>query len=156
MPGQLRIPGHDRGGLFPGLPDQLLVGEQAEQLEAGAAASLRGAQDVSLPALLQVEARQAEPVHGGRDRVQPFAGRAARLGLGDEQAQALGRAPADPAAELVQLRDAKALGVHDDHDGRVRHVDAHLDDRRGHQDVQVPLGKGAHDALLLLRRHPAV
>ena len=37
-------------------------------------------------------------------------------------------APPHPPAQLVKLRDAEAIRLLDDHDGRVRHVDAQLDD----------------------------
>ena len=100
--GQLRVPGHDGGGLLTGLPDQRFVGEQAEQLEAGPAAGLCRAQHVALPALLQIQTGQAEAVASRGDRIQPLAGRTARLGLGDQQAQAFGGAPAHPAAQLVR------------------------------------------------------
>ena len=41
----------------------------------------------------------------------------------------------DPAAQLVQLRDAEPVGVEDDHRRRVGHVDADLDDGRGDEHV---------------------
>ncbi len=57
----------------------------------------------------------------------------------------------DAAAQLVQLRQAHALGVLDDHQRRVRHVDTDLDDRR--RDEQIELGglERAHDDILLRR-----
>ena len=42
----------------------------------------------------------------------------------EQHAGALGLAAPDPAAQLVQLRQAEALGLLDHHDGRRRHVDA--------------------------------
>ena len=54
-----------------------------------------------------------------------------------QDAVGLVRAAADAAAQLVQLRQAEPLGVLDDHDRRVRHVDADLDDRRRHEDVEL-------------------
>jgi hypothetical protein len=63
-------------------------------------------------------------------------GRAARSGW---------RAAApDPAAQLVQLRQAQALGVLDDHQAGVGHVDAHLDHRGGHQQLQLAALEGIH------------
>ena len=55
--------------------DELLVLEQREQLDARAAAGLRGAEDVALPAGLEVEPGQLEPVGGGRHRGEPLPGR---------------------------------------------------------------------------------
>ena len=44
---------------------------------------------------------------------------------------ALVRAASHAAAQLVQLREAHALGVFDDHERGVRHVDTHFDDGGG-------------------------
>ena len=44
-----------------------------------------------------------------------------------------GAAAADPSAQLVQLGQAQALGVLDDHQAGVRHVDADFDHGRRHQ-----------------------
>ena len=54
-----------------------------------------------------------------------------------QDAVRLVRAAADAAAQLVQLRQAEALGVLDHHHRRVRHVDADLDDRRRDEDVEL-------------------
>ena len=89
-------------------------------------------------------------------RVQPLAGRA-RLGhLGDQEAQAGGRATADAAAQLVELGDAEPVGVHDHHRGGVRHVHPDLDDRRRDQDVRLARGEAAHHGVLVVGLHPAV
>ena len=66
------------------------------------------------------------------------------------------RAAADPPAQLVQLRDAVALGVLDEHHGRVRDVDADLDHRRGDEHVGAAGGERRHRLLLLARAHLAV
>ena len=57
--------------------------------------------------------------------------------LEQQHARALVGAAADAAAQLVQLREAEPLGVLDDHDRRVRHVDADFDDRRRDEHVDV-------------------
>ena len=75
---------------------------------------------------------------------------------GHEQAHARRGSAADPTSELVQLRHAKPLGVHDHHHGGVRDVDADLHDRRRDQDIDLAGGEALHDVVLLLRRHPAV
>ena len=59
--------------------------------------------------------------------------------LGDQDAVALVGAAADASAQLVQLREAEALGVLDDHDGGVGNVDADFDDGGGDQDVDFAL-----------------
>ncbi len=64
-----------------------------------------------------------ESVLGRCDRVEPFPRRAVRR-LGHQQAHTRMTAPADPAAQLVQLRDPEPVRVHDHHGRGVRHVDA--------------------------------
>ena len=59
-------------------------------------------------------------------------------------------------AQLVELREAEAVRVLDDHQRRVRHVHADLDDRCGHQHVRLAAGEGAHYLVLLLGLHLAV
>ena len=51
---------------------------------------------------------------------------------------------ADPAAELVKLGEAEALGVLDEHHARVRHVDPDLDHGRRHQHVHLAGREGGH------------
>ena len=53
--------------------------------------------------------------------------------LVEQQAGRTRRAAPDPAAQLVQLREAEALGVLDHHDRRLGHVDADLDHGGGDQ-----------------------
>src|SRR5580692_4517023 len=55
LPGQRRVGRDQVRGLAAGLADQLLVGEQGEQLQARPAAGLGGAEHVALPALLEIE-----------------------------------------------------------------------------------------------------
>src|SRR5580704_22867 len=64
VPGQVRVILDHGRGLLPGLTDQVLVGQQAEQLEAGTPAGLGRPEHVAFPALLQVEPGQAESVQG--------------------------------------------------------------------------------------------
>ena len=57
--------------------------------------------------------------------------------LEQQHARALRGAAADAPAQLMQLREAEALGVLDHHQRRVRHVDADLDHGRRHQHVDL-------------------
>ena len=74
----------------------------------------------------------------------------------EQHADARRRAAADPAAQLVQLRQAEALGVLDHHQRGVRHVDADLDHRGGDQHRDLAAGEERHHRRLLGRRHAAV
>ena len=61
--------------------------------------------------------------------------------VGEQDAVGLRRAAPDPAAELVQLRQAEAVGPLDQHDRRVRDVDADLDHGGRDEDVELA-GRG--------------
>ena len=56
----------------------------------------------------------------------------------------------------MQLRQAEALGIEDDHHSGTRHIDPHLDDRCGHQYLRITLGEEAHLLLLLGGFHAPV
>ena len=56
----------------------------------------------------------------------------------------------------MELREPEAFGVLDDHAGRVRHVDADLDDRRRDQHIDVPFSEASHGLFLLGGLHLAV
>ena len=56
----------------------------------------------------------------------------------------------DASAQLVQLRQAEPVRVDDDDHRRVRHVDAHLDDGRRDENVDLAGAEAAHDVVLLL------
>ena len=59
----------------------------------------------------------------------------------DEQAVRLLLAAPDPPAKLVQLREPEPVRPLDDHDRRVRDVDADLDHGRRDEDVELPVSK---------------
>ncbi len=67
-----------------------------------------------------------------------------------------GLAAPDATAQLVQLREAEAVGVLHDHHGGVRHVDTDLDDRRRDQHLHGAGAERGHRLLLLLGLHLAV
>ncbi len=97
-----------------------------------------------------------EPVLGPAHHIEPLA-RRLRQGLAVEQdARGLLRAAADAAAQLMQLGKAEALGMLDDHDRCLRHIDADLDHGGRDQDRQRAGGESRHDAILVLGRKPAM
>ena len=73
-----------------------------------------------------------------------------------QQALAQGCTATDAAAQLVQLRQAEPLGVVDDHDAGVRHVDTDFDDRRRDQQLRDAVLERAHLRILLGRPQAAV
>ena len=100
---------------------------------------------------------QLEPVGRPHHRVQARA-RLEVVGSACVEQHAVGtvRAPADAAAQLVQLREAEALGVLHQHHGRVRHVDADLDHRRRDEHVRLARAERVHAASFSVGPHPAV
>ena len=76
--------------------------------------------------------------------------------LVEQHAEALARAAADAAAQLMQLGEAEALGVLDHHDVGVGHVDPDLDHGRRDEDLEPPFGEIRHGGILGLVRHPAM
>ena len=91
------------------------------------------AEHLALAAQPQVLLGDAEAVLGLAQDLEPRPRRFAERALVEQQAgRAAGAAP-DPAAQLVQLREAEALGVLDHHDRRLGDVDADLDDGGGDQ-----------------------
>ena len=109
----------------------------------------------------QILLGDAEPVLGlAQDREPPPRDLAERRLVQQEAGRGLVAAP-DAAAQLVQLREAEALGVLDDHDRGRRHVDADLDDRRRDQQIDrrrpwIGGGEAGHRAVLVGALHAAV
>ncbi len=56
----------------------------------------------------------------------------------------------------MQLRETKAFGVLDHHDGGFRHVDADLDHRGGDEKLRIAGGKARHGGVLLRPLHAAM
>ncbi len=141
--------------LAPRLLDQANVGQacHAQLGEAG----LARAQEIARAALLADRA----PPAGIRRRWPPWPS-GVRCWLRPRCREAAGsrrRTPLRPTrpAELVELRQAEAVGALDHHHRRIRDVHAHLDHGGRDQDVPArPARKRLHDLVLLVRAHPAV
>ena len=89
-----------------------------------------------------VRARTAHELDLGE--LEAVAGRCQRAqalivvrGSREEHAEAATGPTPDAAAELVELAEPEAVGVLHDHDRGLGHVDAHLDDRGGDEDVEI-------------------
>jgi len=65
----------------------------------------------------------------------------------------IGVDPPHAAAQLMQLGQAEAVGVQDDHHGGLGHVHPHLDDGGGHQDGSSAGGESHHGGGLVLAAH---
>ena len=117
---------------------QVGVLRQPRHLELGQAVLAR-AEELARAAQLQVDLGELEAV--ALVRRSPRA--AAALGSPKRMQSDGVLAAADPAAQLVQLRQPEALGLLDQHHRRVRHVDADLDHARRHQHVGLAGGERA-------------
>ena len=63
---------------------------------------------------------------------------------------------AHAAFQLIELGEAEAVGVLDDHRVDVRHIDSGLDDRRADEDVRLMKNKALDDVFELVLAHLAV
>ena len=151
LPGvaELGVGGEDAGGELAGAQQRVAVARQAGELEVGHARLARP-HHLPLAADLEVAVGELEPVVGLEQRLEARL-RGAGLRLREQQAVRLLAAPPHAAAQLVELREAEALGALDDHDGRVGHVDADLDEAGGDEHLDLAGLEGAHDVVALGR-----
>ena len=98
----------------------------------------------------------AEAVGGFAHDAQAALRGVAQRRLVHEQAVGLFAAAPDSTAQLVQLREAEAFGVFDDHQGGVRHVHADFDNGSGNQQLGFARDEGRHCRLPFVVRHFAV
>src|SRR5271166_193064 len=110
----------------------------------------------SRAAQLKIQLRELEAVlrahHGGK----ALLGLGRDFSAGHENAVGLCRSSAHATAELVKLREAKALGVFDDHHAGVGDIDANFDNRGRDQDIDVAALEAPHDDLLFIGVETAV
>ena len=128
---------------------------EAGDAEAGQAALPR-AEHVAFAAQAQILLGDAEAVFGLAQDGEPRLGGLAERRLVEQQAGRMAGPAADAAAQLVQLREAEALGVLDHHDGGFRHVDADFDHRGGDEQLRLAGGKARHGGVLVGAFHAAV
>ena len=141
MRAELRVLVDDRLGHPARLAEQRHVVRVAQRGQPQVALPLlAGAEHRALAAQLEVDLGQLEAVGRARHRGQPLVA----LLAAEQVAPARRAAPPDPAAQLVQLGDAEAVGVLDDHDGGLGHVDADLDDGRRHQHLELAGAEAVH------------
>src|SRR5512147_40821 len=143
--GGLLILREQRLGGLTGLLDESCVApevREAQQRYAGLAC----AEELAGSAHHKVAPRHLETIAGLVYDFQALARGFGQRLFEEQDAVALLRATADAAPQLMELCEAEALGVLDDHQGRVGNVDPDLDHRRGHQHVDLPGNKILHHA----------
>src|SRR5690606_18550640 len=129
---------------------QIGVAHQVGDLELQQA-GLAGAEHLPGAAQLQILLGDHEAVVGVAHDRQALAADLRERRMVEQHAVAGRAAPADPSAQLVQLGQAEALRVLDDHQAGVGHVDADLDHRGGDQQVEPALLELVHHRSLLGR-----
>ncbi len=119
---------------------------------------LARAEERAAAAQVEVDLRELEAVGRRDERLEPLLRGLRQLFLRarDEQAVRLLRAAPDAAAQLVQLREAEAVGLLHDHHRRVRNVDTDLDHRRRDEHVEVAGLEARHQLAPLGRLDAAV
>src|SRR5690606_34752986 len=121
----------------------------------GRRAGLAQPEHLARPADLEVALGELEAVGDGRHGFEPELG-VGGGGVADEDADALALAAPDAPAQLVELSEPETLRLLDDHDVRVGHVDADLDDGRRDDGVDEPGAEALHDVLARLTLQLAV
>src|SRR5262245_13195303 len=116
---QLTIGGDDRGGLLPRFLEDREVARKVGRAELGEA-RLPRAEELAVAAQLEVDLRDPKAVVGLGHRAHAAPRILAEPAAREQDAVRLPLAATDPAAQLVQLREAEALGVLDEHHARVR------------------------------------
>ena len=119
-------------------------------------AALARAQHLARTAQPEILLGDAKAVVGRTHDLETRARRRAERRAVEQQAARAPRAAADPAAQLVQLGEAEALGLLDHHHRRLGHVDPDLDHRGGDQQADRPGSEPGHHPVLCGRRHAAV
>ena len=150
---RMRAHHHVRGGLHP--RQQVGVAHEVGDLELHEAGLAR-AEQFARAAQLQVAAGDLEAVVRAAQHREPLLRERRERRVPEQHAARRLAAAADAAAQLVQLREPHALGILDDHQARVRHVDADLDHRGRDQQADAARLERRHRLLARAGRHAPV
>ena len=111
--------------------DERLVAAHREEAQVSGRARLAGSKHVAFLAQTQVSLGELETVGSIREGLQARSARVCEFVSMHSDAQRGQGGPSDASAQLMELGETELLGVEDDHEGRLRHVDADLDDGCG-------------------------
>src|SRR5258708_3582345 len=132
-----------------------MVAKDVAETESGGA-GLPGAEELAGAAELEVALRDVETVAGLHEHLQAIHRLERGSFVGDWNAVGFSRAPSHATAKLVKLGESEAIGIDDEHDRGVRHVNSDLDHGRRHEDVDLASLEALHRLFLLRRWHSAV
>ena len=119
-------------------------------------AGLAGAEKFAGAAQEEIGFGDFESVGGADHGFETGAGLVGHAHRSDEDAVGFRGAAADASTKLVQLREAEAFGVFDDHDGGVGNVDADFDDRGGDEDLHFVFAEALHHVVFFFAGEAAV
>ena len=129
--------------------------QQIGEAEAGGA-PLPEAGQLAGASELEIHLGDREAVVGAREGFEPPSRRGRRPLAGDQDAPRAALAPPDPAPQLVELRQAEALGAFDHHHRGLGDVDTDLDDGRGQQRLHLAPPEALGHPFLVCPRHAPV
>ena len=142
-------------GLVLGQFEQGAVADEVGDPEIGQAGLTR-AEEFAGAAHGEIKLRELEAILGADHGIQSFFSLFRHALSSDEDAVAFGRATADAAAQLMQLCEAEALSVFDDHYRCIGNVDADFNYGCRHEHVDFAALESAHDDFLLVRVEAAM
>ena len=105
---------------------------------------------------LQVSLGNAETIVGLAHDVDALAGVGTEFQAGDENAVRLVSTTTYTTTKLMQLGESEALSFEDDHHGGIGHVDTHLNDGSGNENLSFATDELLHLGFLVGRLHLAV
>src|ERR1043165_2991973 len=142
------ISGDDLDGVLACFLQQILIREQITETQI-AQAVLPCAEELAETAQPGVFFGELETITLAADDTQPLT-RLRRRHARNEIEFAGDSAPADSATQLMQLRQAKAIRVLDDHQRRIGNIDANLDYHGRHQQIELMVAEELHHTVLLI------
>jgi len=113
------------------------------------------AQDLALAAEPEVELGKVEAIGRGLERGEATARRGAPLGRALQKDRTGGSRLCPRARAADEASRGQAIGVEDEHDRGIWHVDAHLDHGRGDEHVRLAGAKAVHGTVLVGGGHAA-
>ena len=135
---------------------ELSVARQVGDMQVESHAALLRSFQVAGTAELQVRLGNFEAVVRLTHDVDAAFGVLREFVLRHENAVALVCTATYPAPQLVQLCQSESFGILNHHHRGIRHIHAHLNDCRGHEDIYLSTHETLHHGIFLRRFHLAV